>query len=268
MASVHSTDFMPPSTTNTPVMITRNERREPEEVHLAEQRQIDGLVTEDGLDGEGAGEDGHRRLGEDVAHQEDEREQRARAGRIAALEELGRREYFGAQIERREDPAEHQHEVRVQLPVREGHAGVGARTREADQVLRADVRREDRRADQEPAGAAAGEEVVRGVLFFLQRAPDADGGVGDEVQGNDRPVERAESNRGTRHVLPSCNGRPVPPVTLAGSFLTIGRRRPRQRRRMPGRSRASNALIDLPAMATPRHLGVELSVRRADGEAR
>ena len=67
MASVHSTDFMPPSTTNTPVTITEEERREPEEVDLAEQRQVDGLVAEDGLDRERAGEDRHRRLGEDVA---------------------------------------------------------------------------------------------------------------------------------------------------------------------------------------------------------
>ena len=181
------------------------ERGEPEEIHFAEQRQRDVLVSEDRLDRERAGEDRHRRLGEDVAHEEDERQERARAGRVATLEEFRRGEDLRAQIERREDPAEHQHQVRVQLPMREGHAGFGAGAGEADQVLRADVRREDGGTDQEPAGVAAREEVVGRVLFFLHRAPDADRGVGDEVERDDRPVERGESNSGSGHGQPLSN---------------------------------------------------------------
>ena len=120
------------------------------------------------------------------------RQQRARAGCVAALEELRCGEDIGAQVERREHPPEHQHQPGMQLPVREGHAGVGARTRKSDEVLGADVGGEDRRADQEPAGVAAGEEVIRGVFFLLHRRPDADGGVGDEIQRDDGPVEGAE----------------------------------------------------------------------------
>src|SRR3954463_9148570 len=87
----------------------------------------------------------------------------------------------------------------MQLPVRERHAGAGARSRKTDQMLRADVRRENGGADQEPAGIAAREEVVGGVLLLLQRAPDADGGVRDEVQGDDRPVESRKGNGGAGH---------------------------------------------------------------------
>ncbi len=168
------------------------ERGETEEVRHAEQRHIDALVSEDGLDGERAGEDRHRCLGEDVADQEHEREECARAGGLASLEECGLGEYSRAQIEGREDPAERQHQIGMQLPMREGHAGIRARTGEHDQVFRADVRREARGADQEPAGAAAGEKVISRVFFFLERRPDADGGIGHEIQRDDGPVERPE----------------------------------------------------------------------------
>ncbi len=168
------------------------EGREPEEIHLADHGQLHGLVAQDRLDREGAGEDRDGGLREDVADEEDQRQHRARRRRVAALEEFRRREYVGAQVERREHPAEYQDQVGVQLPVREGHAGIRAGAGEADEMLGADVRGEDRRADQEPAGVAARQEVVGGVLFLEQRAPHADRGVGDEVQGDDGPVERRE----------------------------------------------------------------------------
>jgi hypothetical protein len=70
--------------------------REPEEIGFAENRQVDRLVAEDGLDRKRAGEDGDRCLGEDVRRQENSGEQRARGGCVAPFEELGRREHVGA----------------------------------------------------------------------------------------------------------------------------------------------------------------------------
>jgi hypothetical protein len=64
------------------------QRRQPEEICLAEQRQVYHLVAEDGLDGESAGENRHRGLGEHVRTQEDDRKTGARAGRVAFLEEF------------------------------------------------------------------------------------------------------------------------------------------------------------------------------------
>src|SRR6185436_8853631 len=70
---------------------------------------------------------------------------------------------------------------------------------EADEMLGADVGGEDRGADQEPAGAAAREKVIGGVLFLEQGTPDADGRVRHEVERHDHPVERRKRNRRPRH---------------------------------------------------------------------
>ena len=189
------------------------EGREPEEIHLAENRQLDALVAQDRLDREGAGEDRDGRLGEDVADEEDQRQDSARGRRVASFEELRRREYIGAQVERREHPAEHEDQVGVQLPMRKCHAGIRAGPGEPDEVLGADVRSEDRRADQKPAGAAAREEVVGRVPLLQERAPDADRGVGDEVQGDDGPVDRRKGN--------GCSGHAVRPVELLRGWSRV-----------------------------------------------
>ena len=179
----------------------QREGREPEVVGGPQQRQIDrlpGLVAEDGRDRDRAGVDGHRGLGQDVGDHEDEREHGARGRRVALLEELGRREDARAQVEGREHPAQHDAEVRVQLPVRERHARAGAGAGQADQVLGADVGREDRGADEEPAGVPAGQEVVLGVLLLLQRHPDGDAGDHREIDRDDGPVEPREGDRCAR----------------------------------------------------------------------
>ena len=112
--------------TKTPVMVTSENAANQKKSTSPSTGSCDGLVAEDGLDRERAGENRYRRLGEDVADEEDQRQHRARCRRVATLEELRRREYIGAQVERREHPAEHQHQLGMQLPVREGHAGVRA----------------------------------------------------------------------------------------------------------------------------------------------
>jgi hypothetical protein len=123
----------------------------------------------------------------------------------AAFEELGCREHLGAQVERREHPAEHQYQPGMQLPVGEGHARACARTGETNEVLGADIGGKDRRADQEPAGIAAREEIIRGVFFLLERSPHANGGIGNEVQPDNSPIQCSKRNRGPGHGVLSVN---------------------------------------------------------------
>ena len=60
----------------------------------------------------------------------------------------------------------------MELIVRERDAAGRPRAREADEVLGADVRGEDGRADDEPAEAAAREEIVfRRVLVVVEDPP-------------------------------------------------------------------------------------------------
>ena len=59
----------------------------------------------------------------------------------------------------------------MQLVVRERHAAGGAGAGEPDQMFRADVRREDGRADDDPAKVAAGEEVVVGRVAGPENRP-------------------------------------------------------------------------------------------------
>ena len=71
-----------------------------------------------------------------------------------------------------------------------GDAVRRARAREADEVLGADVRGEDGRADDEPAEVASGQEVIgRGPLLL---AHDLPGEAEDdrEIDEDDGPVER------------------------------------------------------------------------------
>ena len=94
-----------------------------------------------------------------------------------------------AHVERHQHPAEHQQAPGVQLVVGQRDAAGRARAGQADEVLGADVRREDRRADDEPAQAATGEEVVlRGVLVVVEHPPRQPG-ERREVGKDDQPVE-------------------------------------------------------------------------------
>src|ERR1041384_4545361 len=102
----------------------------------------------------------------------------------------------------------------MQLPVRERHAVFRALPGETDQMLRADVGREDGRTDQEPASAAAREEVVLGVLALGHDGPDADGGVCNEIERDYAPVKSRKIDRCAGHEPPLvstwCARRPPP----------------------------------------------------------
>ena len=122
------------------------------QLHAGQQRAED----------DAAREDADRDLGDHVGDQRDQRQDPARRRREAPLEELRHRVDARPDVERHQHPAEHQQAPRVQLVVRERDAAGGAGAGQADEVLRADVGGEDRRADHEPAEVAAGQEVVVG----------------------------------------------------------------------------------------------------------
>ena len=139
--------------------------------------------------------DGHRHLGEDVAHEHDHRQEPAAAAVVAALEKLGHREDAAPQVERHEHPAEEQDDPGVQLVVPQHHAGAGPRAGEADDVLGADVRGEQRRPDREPAHVPAREEVVGGGLLASAGDPRRDAEQGREVRPDDDPVQSGEPHQ-------------------------------------------------------------------------
>ena len=98
-----------------------------------------------------AGEDADRDLRDDERDDRNDREDVAGTGAEAALEKLRHGEDLRAHVEGNEDPGENEQAPGVQFVVRQRDAAGRARSGEADDVLRADVRREDRCADDPPA---------------------------------------------------------------------------------------------------------------------
>ena len=151
--------------------------------------------------------DGHGDLGQHVADDRDHREVPARRRRVPALEELGHREDAAPQVERDEDPAQHQQDQgREDLELPHRHAARGAGAGESHQVLGPDVRGKERGADDEPADVAAREEVVRRarLLPSLRNGrPRRDPEDRDEVEGDDDPVQPFKSAHGAEHTSPA-----------------------------------------------------------------
>ena len=151
-----------------------------------------------------AREDADRDLGDHVGDQRDQRQDPARRRREAPLEELRHRVDARPDVERHQHPAEHQQAPGVQLVVRERDAAGGAGAGQADEVLRADVGGEDRRADHEPAEVAAGQEVVVGSVPAAPDDPPRHCEQQGEVGQHDEPVEEGHGGR-------ECIPEPAPP---------------------------------------------------------
>ena len=171
-------------------------------LHLGQQR----------AEHDAAGEDADRDLRQHVRDQRDHRQHPARRRRKAALEELRHREDARPHVERHQHPAEHEQAPGVQLVVRQRHAARRPGAGQADEVLRADVRREDRGADDDPSEVAAGQEVVVGRIPAPQHRPPGQAQEQPEIQRNHQPVE-------TGHA------RDVSSLFLRGSVVSINRRR-------------------------------------------
>ena len=160
---------------------------DPEAVE-AEPVQVGQQDAED--DPAGVDADGH--LGQNVGDEGDERQGRPGRRREAALQELGHGEDLGAHVERHEHPGQHEQAPGVELVVGHGHTVGRAGPGQADEVLGADVRGEDRGADDEPAEVAPGQEVIgRGPLLLQHDLPghaEDDG----EIDEDDDPVDRMQ----------------------------------------------------------------------------
>ena len=107
-----------------------------------------------------------------------------------------------AQVERHEEPAEQQQgENGDELELRGRERARSAAAGEPDEVLGADVRREDRGADDEPTGVAAGEEELGRIRAVRGAVAEDDGVQHDEVRRDDEPVGGGEQVHCYRSLL-------------------------------------------------------------------
>ena len=147
-------------------------------------------IGQEDAEDDAAGEDADRHLGQHVGHERDERQDRPGGRREAPLQELGHGEDLRAHVERHHDPAQDEQAPGVELVMGHGDAVGRARAGQADEVLRPDIRSEDRGADDQPAQVAAGQEVIgRGPLLLPHDLPGQAQDDG-EVDEDDDPIER------------------------------------------------------------------------------
>jgi len=149
-------------------------------------------LRQQGPEDDPAGEDAHRDLRQHVRHQGNQREHPAARFRETPLQKLRHGKNLRAHVEGHEHPRQHQQAPRMQLVVRHRHAVGGPRPRQPDNVLAADVARKNRRAYDEPAEVAAGEEVVVGRVFRFEDDPRGHAQQNAEIAGNREPVQGPE----------------------------------------------------------------------------
>src|SRR5438552_1559451 len=77
-----------------------------------------------------------------------------------------------------------------------GEAARGPGARQPDQVLAADVDREQARPDREPRHVPPGQEVIRAFVLLAAERPVADAQGGEEVQRDEEEVEPPERLHG------------------------------------------------------------------------
>ncbi len=163
-------------------------RADPEAVerHAA---NVEAQLRHQGSEDDAAGEDPHGDLGEHVGDQRNDRQHPPRRRREPALQELRHRVDLRPHVEGHEDPPEHEQAPGVEFVMRHRHAARRARAGQADQVLGADVRGEDRSADDQPAQVAPGQEVVVGRVLHAPHHPGDEREQQAEVGEDDQPVE-------------------------------------------------------------------------------
>ena len=80
----------------------------------------------------------------------------------------------------------------MQFVMGQRHAVFRARTGEADDVFRTNVRSKDGCADDPPAKVAARQEVIRGRVLVLADDPPGDAQQKTEIKSNHNPVNPYE----------------------------------------------------------------------------
>ena len=120
------------------------------------------------------GEHHHRHLGDDPQHQRTNRKQVAACRVVPPFQELRHRVKSAPDVERQENPDQRREREPVPpLPLRHDKAHRIGDADHPDEVLRADVGRDDGPADRVPGQPVAGEEIAAGVPGFPPRHPEA-----------------------------------------------------------------------------------------------
>ena len=154
------------------------------------QRRRQRVPSHHALEDDPCGIEVNGNLREDVGENGDAGKVDRAGAAEPALQELGHREHVRPQVERHEHPSEQQHDqTREPLEVAHRKTRRGAGPGQADEMLRRDVRHEQRRADCEPADVAAREEIVGGGPL-LERKIEPDREDDDEVGEDDPDVDR------------------------------------------------------------------------------
>ena len=158
-----------------------------------DHRRREEVPSRDLAEHEAARVQGHRDLRKDVRQDRNRRQVPAAGRPVASLQEFGHRDDAAAQVERNEHPREGQHHEDSQpLEVADGETGARAGTRQADEVLARDVRREQRRPDGDPTHAAVREEVALARLG-LPEVVSGHAEHNEEIGGDDDEIQRAQS---------------------------------------------------------------------------
>jgi len=161
---------------------------DPEHVVIASE-DPDAVDAEDRPEDHPSGIDGHGDLGQHVADQGNDGQDGPGGGIEAPFQVLGHGEDLDAIIERDEDPAEDEDEPGLDFPVGHGHPADETGPGQADKVFGPDIGGEDRRADRNPAGVAAGQEIVRIRLLLFADGVQNDSDHRDGEKAEDDPVQ-------------------------------------------------------------------------------
>ncbi len=148
----------------------------------------------------GAGEHHDRHLRDDPQHEAAHGEEVAAMRVVTALQKFRHRVKPAPDVEGQKNPDQHGKGNDVPpLPLRDDEAhGVGD-AHHADEMFRADVRRDDRAADRVPRQPFAREEVVPGIRGLPARHPKAQHDREQQVDSEENKVQRLH-NSGDRHV--------------------------------------------------------------------
>src|SRR3954465_4689100 len=160
------------------------------------------IESGDGAHDDTAGKERDTDLRQDIADDRHPGEVRARRGVVAPLQEFRHGVHAAAQIERYEQPAEQEEdEAREPLEVTSRESARSSGSRQTNQMLAADVGREEARSYRKPTHISARQKEVRAyVLLFLGR-PVRNGRQNEEVRRDNYDVDETEVAHGVRSVF-------------------------------------------------------------------
>src|SRR5207302_7714393 len=118
----------------------------------------------------------HGNFGENVGNDRNSCEIHRTLPAEAALQKLRHREYVAAQVKRYKHPAEdQQYEAGQPLEMSDGESGRSAGAGKSDEVLRRDVRNEQRGSDKKPSDISSRQKVRLGrALLAGKIEPDSE----------------------------------------------------------------------------------------------